>query len=175
VVLDEVVSLDMGLELHVSKNLKPKLYSDRYMGFRFAAVGDPSGVAKGNFLEETSFDVMVRLGIPAFPAPTNQLDPRISAVESLLLQQRDGGPAILIDEERCPYLIAALAGLYRFSKTIAGAVKATPDKTHPYSDLADCLQYLALVVNSGLTHVISKRIKPRSTKPKPRMSALGWT
>lgn len=175
-ILDEVVSEDMGLELHVTRNLKPLIYSERYAGMRFAVVIDPSGVAKGSFLEETSVDVMNRLGLPAFPASTNNIDPRILAVEQLLLQQRDGGPAIAIDAERCPYLVIALNGLYRYSKTLAGITKPLPDKTNPWSDLADALQYLCLTVNSGMVDYIAKRIRPKLKKPqKNRVSAAGWT
>jgi len=175
-VLEEVLGEDVGLENHVTKNLRPRLYQERYWGLRFAAVGDPSGIAKGNFGEETSFDVLQRLGIPAFPAPTNNLDPRINAVETLLLQQRDGGPAILIDEGRCPRLVKAMGGSYRFSKTQSGVTKPLPDKNHPESDLADDLQYVCLVVNSGLVHFISRKIRPRVVnKAKPRISAAGWT
>jgi len=177
VILDEVIAEDIGLELHVTKYLKPRLYSDRYAGHNFAAVGDPSGVAKGNFLEETSFDVLQRLGIPAFPASTNNIDPRIQAVETLLLQQRDGGPAFIVDEDRCPTLIRALSSDYRFSKTQAGITKPLPDKTHPWSDVADALQYICLALNSGLVGAIARRIKPKPMRPpnKPKVSSLGWT
>lgn len=175
-VLEEVVSEDMGLELHISRYLRPKLFQDRFAGLRYAAVGDPSGVAKGNFLEEDHFDVMGRLGIPGFPAPTNNIDPRILAVETLLLQQRDGGPALVIDEDKCPMLVQALQSRYRYSKTQAGVVKPLPDKSHPWSDLADCLQYICLVVNAGMVNLITKRIRPKlKTAPKPRVSAAGWT
>jgi hypothetical protein len=175
-VLEEVIAEDIGLELHVTKQLKPRLYQERYMGRQFAAVGDPSGIAKGNFLEETSFDVLMRLGIPAFPASTNHVDPRILAVETLLLQQRDGGPALIIDEQRCPTLVRALNGAYRFGKTKAGVTKPLPEKLHPWSDVADCLQYVCLAFNSGLTQFIAKRIRPRPAKRPPApVSAKGWT
>ena len=101
-VLEEVIASDIGLETHVTRYLKGKLYAERYQGKSFAAVGDPSGVAKGNFLEEDSFDVLRRLGIPAFPAPTNSIEARLAAVEALLYQQRDGRPAILVDRQGCP-------------------------------------------------------------------------
>jgi hypothetical protein len=175
-VLEEVVAEDIGLELHVTKFLKPILWSPRYFGCLIAAVGDPSGIAKGNFLEENSFDVLQRLGIPAFPATTNNIDPRINAVSTLLLQQRDGGPAIVFDEVRAPLTIRAVAGAYRFGKTRAGVTKPVPEKLHPWSDLADCLQYVCLALNSGLTNVIARRIRPKlKTAPKPKVSALGWT
>lgn len=175
-VLEEVVAEDIGLETHVARALKPALYNDRYMGRMFAAVGDPSGVSKGNMLEETSFDVLRRLGIPAFPAPTNNIDPRLGAVEALLLQQRDGGAALIIDRNRCPNLVRALNGAYRYAKTKAGVTKPLPEKSHPWSDLADCLQYVALTYNSGLVNMIAKKIRPRTYgQSGPRVSAAGWT
>jgi hypothetical protein len=175
-VLEEVIAADVGLETHVTRTLKPALYAERYFGKMFAAVGDPSGISKGNMLEENSFDVLIRLGIPAFPAPTNNIDPRLGAVETLFLQQRDGGPAIVIDRSRCPMLVRALNGAYRYGKTKAGAVKPLPEKDHPWSDLADGLQYVALTYNSGLVNMIAKRIRPRPAKRPPSpVSAAGWT
>ena len=174
-VLEEVIAEDIGLETHVSRSLKPVIYTERYMGHLFCAVGDPSGSAKGSMLEEDHFDVLRRLGIPAFPATTNNIDARLSAVEALLHQQRDGGPALIIDEERCPMLIRALNGAYRFGKTKGGVTKPLPEKLHPWSDLADCLQYVCLTVNSGLSEYIAKRIRPKLKRPPATMSAAGWT
>jgi len=175
-VLEEVVAEDIGLELHVSKFLKPRLYAEKYMGLQFVAVGDPAGKGKSDILEENNFDVLKRLGIPAFPAPTNNIDPRITSVETLLLQQRDGGPALAFDEFGCPNLIRALNGMYRFSKTQAGITKPLPDKTHPWSDLADALQYVCLSLNSGLVQFLAKRIRMKAAKqPKQRVSSAGWT
>lgn len=174
-VLEEVIAEDIGLETHVSRSLKPQLYAEKYFGKMFAAVGDPSGIAKGNMLEENSFDVLRRLGIPAFPAPTNNIDPRLGAVETLFLQQRDGGPAIIISRKGCPMLVRALNGAYRYANTKAGDRKALPEKKHPWSDLADCLQYVCLTMNSGLVHMIAKRIKPKVQIERQRSSAAGWT
>jgi hypothetical protein len=175
-VLEEVVAEDIGLELHVTKFLKPKLYQEKYAGMMFVCVGDPAGQGKSDILEENNFDVLKRLGIPAFPAPTNNIDPRITSVETLLLQQRDGGPALAFDEMGCPNLIRAMNGMYRFSKTQAGTTKPLPDKTHPWSDLADALQYVCLSLNSGLIQFIAKRIRPKARRQTvPRISAAGWT
>jgi hypothetical protein len=175
-VLEEVLAEDIGLETHVTRALKPALYQQRYAGHSFCAVGDPSGISKGNFLEENSFDVLRRLGLPAFPATTNDIDPRLAAVEALLYQQRDGGPALVIDESRCPMTVRAMNGAYRFGKTRAGITKPLPDKTHPFSDLCDALQYVCLVVNSGLAEVYAKKIRPKPVKrPESRVTAAGWT
>ena len=73
-------------------------------------------------------------------------------------------------------LVRALNGAYRFGKTSAGVTKPLPDKGHPWSDVADALEYICLVVNSGLVGFIAKRIKPKQAKaPRSRMSAAGWT
>lgn len=176
IVLEEIIAEDIGLETHVNRSLKPRLYTDRYAGLRFAAVGDPAGVSKGTMLEEDHFDVLRRLGIPAFPAPTNAIDARLSAVEALLFQQRDGGAALLIDEARCPMLVRAMGGGYRYAKTKDGETKPLPEKKHPVSDLADCLQAVCLSVNSGMAGYIAKRIRPKAAKrPAAPVSAAGWT
>lgn len=175
-VLEEVIAEDIGLESHVSYALKPKLFEDRYFGKMVCAIGDPSGVAKSNHSEETSFDLLRRLGIPAFPAPTNDIDPRLRAVEQLLLQQRDGGAALLIDGSRCPKLVRAMQGAYRYGKTKDGQTKPIPEKKHPHSDIADALQGVALVYNSGLYGVYAKRLARANTfEAKAEPSAMGWT
>lgn len=177
-ILEEVLAEDIGLELHVNKSLKPVLWSDRYLGKMLACVGDPSGVAKSSHYEENSFDLLQRLGIPAFPAVTNDIEARIRAVEQLLLQQRDGGPAIVIDGGRCPKLVRALSGAYKFGKSkVTGETKPAPEKLHPWSDLADALQYICLVFNAGLQTHIARRIQRAAQRPteKRTVSAAGWT
>jgi hypothetical protein len=173
-VLEEIVAEDIGLEAHVSRSLKPRLFQPRYMGLKFAAVGDPSGIARDN-REESCFDTMARLGVPCFSAVTNSLDPRLRAVDKLFQEQRDGGGAILIDRSRCPKLVRAMNGAYRYAKTKTGETKPLPEKKHPWSDLADALQYVCLSVNAGLPIYIARKIRPRIDKPRVRMSSRGWT
>ena len=73
-------------------------------------------------------------------------------------------------------LIRAMNGAYRYAKTKSGQTKPLPDKGHPWSDLADCLQYACLAVNSGLINIIAKRIRPKpARRPESRVSAMGWT
>jgi hypothetical protein len=175
-VLEEVISQDLGLETHILQVLKPRLWNERYMGKLVCSVGDPSGRSKGNIQEESPIEAMTRMGIPCYPAGTNNLSPRLTAVETLLLQQRDGGPALIIDGTRCPETVRAMQGSYKYGKTKEGNSKPLPDKTHPYSDLADDLQYVCLALNSGLANWIAKRIAPRQKRERPpAMSAAGWT
>jgi hypothetical protein len=173
-VLQECVAEDTGLELHVNRTLRPALADVRYMGKAVALIGDPAGRAKGSIYEETSFDALKRLGFQAFPAPTNDIDPRIRAIESFLLAQRDGGPAMLIDKKRCPTIVRALGGGYRYEKTRTGQRKPAPAKNE-WSHLIDALQYACLAAHGGMTSMIQNRmaVRPRSTGPKIRAGA--WT
>ena len=185
-VLDEVPADDIGLELHVKQNLRPALNDVRYVGMPIVIVGDPAGTAKNSHYEENSFDLLKRLGFTCFPAPTNDIDSRIRAVEGFLI----GGSAtavgmqanLLIDGPRCPKLVAALNGGYRYGRAkpeqgMPGEAKAKPNKNN-YSHIADALQYAALGAQSGTLGHIQRHIfkarasyATRATAP----SARGWT
>lgn len=176
IVHQEVPGTNIGLEKHVNQNLRPVLFSNKYMGFRVAIVGDPSGVAKGNVSEESCFDALARMGFPCFPAPTNDIEPRLRAVEALLGQQSMGGPKLMISQAGAPFLCRAMSGGYRFTKMKTGALRTIPDKTDKegFSHVADDLQYVALVVHGGVVPEITRRIRPRSKKRGP-VSSAGWT
>jgi hypothetical protein len=174
-VLEEVGAEDVGLEQHLDRSLRPVVTQPRYFGLPIALIGDPAGVAKNSHYEETSFDLIKRKGFVAFPAPTNNIDPRIRAVEAFLLSQAGGGPGFLIDRKRCPILTRALSGAYRYANTKAGQRKPTPEKneaSHPI----DALQYACLAANGGMvTTTIAQRLRVRPTPVRKRPSAAAWT
>lgn len=174
-VLEEVVSEDMGLELHIARNLRPVLYQERYLGRAMYFVGDPAGMQRSTSYEETSFDLLKRMGFSAFPAPTNNINKRIAAVDAYLLAQRDGGPAILFDPEKCPTLIRAMQGYYRYAKRRTGQLAALPEKSHPWSDLVDALQYMALAAHGGLAQYAANRLFRDKTPAQPRVRSAAWT
>lgn len=173
-VLAEAVAIDTGLEQHIQKTLRPRLQDQRFIGRPVAMVGDPSGVAKSSVYEETTFDVLKRLGFSAFPAPTNDIDPRIRAVEAFLLAQRDGGPAILFDKRFCPTLIRAMGGGYRYAKTKDGRRKPAPDKNE-YSHIADALQYACLAGHGGMGEMVGKYMLRRPKTQRVRITSAAWT
>jgi hypothetical protein len=174
---EEVPAMNTGLEKHITHSLRPILWSNDYIGCKVAVVGDPAGIAKDSIGEESCFDVLKRHSLPAFPAPTNDIEPRIRAVEALLGQQRNGGPALIINKEKCPMLMRAMSGGYRFKKTPAGGLRTVPEKNDPegFSHVADCLQYAALVVHGGLVDDIARRIRPPKKRAKDRITSAGWT
>jgi hypothetical protein len=176
-VLDEILSEDIGLELHVQRALRPLLSSERYIGRSIYIVGDPAGNQRSTSYEETSFDLMKRMGLMGFPAPTNNIDRRLRSVEAFMLAMRDGGPGFLVDRSRCPTLIQAINGRYRYAKKKSGQLAPLPEKLHPWSDLADALQYACLAIHGGLSGYAINRIqrKNRVTPTGPRITPAAWT
>lgn len=173
-VLEEVEGTDIGLEQHLLLNLRPALMQERYMGLPVAVIGDPAGMAKSTMYEETSFDLLRREGFVAFPAPTNDLDPRLRAIESYLLQQIGGQAVFMIDRTRCPILVQGLRGGYRFSKMKGGQRKPTPDK-NSFSHPMDGLQYSALAALGGMVQGrIMNKLRRVKVEP-PAFSARAWT
>lgn len=173
-VLEEVIAEDIGLELQLQRAIRPALMQDRYLGKSVHIVGDPAGKQRSTLYEETSFDLIKRNGLLAYPAPTNNIDKRINAVESWLLGSRDGGPAVLIDGEKCPTLVRALSGGYRYARTRGGVRKALPDKNE-YSHVMDAFQYACVAAHGGMTEMIANRMMKRSRGGRERVSAAAWT
>ncbi len=174
---EEVGATNIGLERHVQENLKPRLMQDKYLGYKIAVVGDPAGVAKGSIAEESCFDALKRMGLPAIPAPTNNIEPRLRAVEALLSRHTNGGPSLAINAGGAPKLAMAMGGGYRFTKTKQGGLRVIPEKHDPegYSHVADCLQYVCLCVHGGMMPYIMTTLRPKIKPTGPRISAAGWT
>ena len=173
-VLEEIMAEDIGLELQLNRAIKPQLMQERYFGKSIIVVGDPAGMQRSTMYEETSFDLVKRAGFMAYPAPTNDIDKRINSVESFLLAQRDGGPAMLIDRQRCPTIVRALSGGYRYAKTRAGVRKPKPDK-NKYSHVADALQYACVAAHGGMVGMISSRLGGSRRREPKRIGAAAWT
>lgn len=174
-VLEEIIAEDIGLELQLQRGIKPVLLQERYFGKGIIIVGDPAGMQRSTLYEETSFDMVKREGFNAYPAPTNDISRRISAVESWLLGQRGGGPAVVIDRSRCPKLIRGLSGGYRYGRTKAGQRKPLPDKNE-FSHVLDAFQYACVASHGGLTDMIASRMHRRSRgSNRPKISSTAWT
>ncbi len=174
-VLEEIIAEDIGLEQQLQTAIGPALRQERYMGRSVVVVGDPAGRQRSTMYEETSFDLIKRNGLMAYPAPTNDISKRLAACEAWFLGSRDAGPAILIDGTRCPTLVRALSGGYRFGRTRAGQRKPTPDKNE-YSHVADAFQYACVTAHGGMADMIANHIRRRRT-PGERVTpnSAAWT
>lgn len=149
-ILDEAYATGMGARNFAREKLKPIL-ATRFPGKRAIVVLDPAANTRAQTDERTVLDILRAEGFTVRMASTNVIQARISAVDTNLTRIIDGEPYLLIDGERCPALIQALAGKYRYRRKTDGNAEDKPEKTHPWSDIADALQYLCLHTDtSGL-------------------------
>jgi hypothetical protein len=160
-ILDELVSYDMGIQRFVRTMLKPLLY-ERFSGAPVLVVVDPAGVQRAQTDERSAVDIIKAEGLRVIPAKTNKISARINSVDEYLMRQVDGDPGFLMDP-RCTQLKAAMMGGYRFDKN--GGI----DK-NKHSHVAEALQYLMLHISSageGAGHMIQRReVKP--------IASAGW-
>jgi hypothetical protein len=175
--MKEVVTEGMGLIQMIEEHLKPVLHSYPYEGRRIFIVGDPAGGQKSQLSEETNFDVLKEAGFVAYPASTNSIEPRLLSVDRLLRQTVAGEPALQISRAGCPTLITALGDKYLYRRKRDGQMEDTPDKSHPWSDIADALQYFCLGTSMNLTGRVLMRDRRYASRPAVHepVSAAGWT
>ena len=176
-VFKELEMENTGVEQFVTKKLLPALSQSRFRGMSSYIVGDPSGRQRSQIGEESVFDMLRRLNFTAVPATTNNIDPRIRAVEKFLLGQTDGGALMLIDGEHCPLLVQGFLSLYRYKKKKDGSMDIKPDKNNrPFPDLHDALQYACLGTASNLRGRVMNHFNRANNanvvRPPP---AAGWT
>jgi hypothetical protein len=162
----------MGVEKFVTTLLRPKLSEQKYQRLPTGVVGDPSGVTRSQVGEESVFMALKRLGLANQPAQTNNIDPRLRAVEKWFLQSREAGPAILISPN-CVKLISALRSKYRYDKKRDGELQPAPAKTHPWSDVCDALQYAVLGFSGNIMLRLNRTRRDNSAVRQ--VSTAGWT
>jgi hypothetical protein len=169
-IFDELLSVDMGLEQFLTQKLTPLLHSEKYSGREFYVVGDPAGIQRSQVNEMSCFDVLKSAGYRAYPANTNDVGARVRAVETLLLQNRGSGPALLIHGPSCPNLVKALRHDYRYKRQKSGMLTPDPEKNEA-SHIADALQYGCLAVAVDLPGKIMAR---RNVVRRPGLPAAAW-
>tara|TARA_R100000278_G_scaffold49047_1_gene41984 strand:+ start:107 stop:370 length:264 start_codon:yes stop_codon:yes gene_type:complete len=70
-------------------------------------------------------------------------------------------------------LIQALAGKYRYKINTKGVRDEKPEKSHPWSDIADAFQYMCLHADGG--EVFGAMGFNVQRKEVVKVSAAGWT
>lgn len=157
-VLAELSPQDITLEEFIAEHMLPLLQS-RFFGQRPIVIGDPTGGSRSALAQMNSFQTLQQFGLVARPAPTNDPDMRIAAVNYFL--QRDGG---FIVDARCTTIIEAMLGGYRFKKRNPSDMDTTykdrPEK-NKFSHPSDALQYAALF------HQFGARKGPQGQRVRP--------
>lgn len=167
-IIDEVIGTNMGMEAFAHDKLMPFM-TQKYPGYSILVVIDPAGTHKNEVDDRTPADVLMGCGFKVIPAPTNDPDRRISAVESKLMMH-DG---LLIDPG-CTTLIEGMANSYRYKTKKDGQLDDRPEKLHPWSDVNDALQYLCLVAGGHtLGRVLRHTFGSRPQRSAPSVRA--WT
>ena len=146
-VLKEYVGIDIGVRSFVESIVIPGLEIDFPYCKVGTAVGDPSGNARDQILEEMSCISEVNsLGIKMHGARSNEIDSRIASVRYFLNKLIDGKPAFIISKKGCPQLYNAFVKDYIYKQlAVSGEVRYrdVPDKNMA-SHISDATQYLCL-------------------------------
>jgi hypothetical protein len=173
-VFQEITSTDMGLRQFCERLFLPAI-RDRYYQNRIFVVGDPAGVSKGQYSEESAYDVLKEFGMDCVPAPTNDPAQRFRAVEKNLLAIRAEEAGFLITAPDCPVLVRGFQRDYRYRKKRDGELTPMPEKNDA-SHVHDALQYACLGHQSNY---VGRRVmiatRPAHVKRKPRFSPKAWT
>jgi hypothetical protein len=136
------------------------------------SVYDPSDPA-GSAVGISPSMVLNHFGFNARPSPTNLITPRLDAVKFFLNKLVGGKAALVVAKNHCQMLREGFINEYRFRKinTMSGEkLEERPDKTHPYSDIHDALQYVALICHGE--YYCSKNIQDVESLIKNRINVF---
>ncbi len=151
----------MGMERFLKDRVLPFMRAN-FPGLRpneVTVCADPACWQRSQANEVTVADIIARFGFKVVKAPTNDLEPRISAVEQVL-QRRAGDKAALQLDKKCRALINALEFGYVFKKKKDGNAQDTPEKNE-HSHIADAFQYLCLLLGGAAYNLAARRSKVR--------------
>ena len=143
VILDELVTFDMGLE-RFGHMLKSELEA-KYPKYEVMIFGDPAGQQRDQIYEVTAFDHLKTLGMNARPTASNDFKVRREAGAMPMNRLIDGKPGLLV-AAKCERTRKALSGVYHFRRVqIAGheRYKDQPFKNQ-HSHVGDAYMYLML-------------------------------
>jgi hypothetical protein len=171
-VLSSVHAENMGIKKFLLTKVKPHV-AERYPMGRFFVSMDPAARQRSQIGEQSVIDAVREEGFTALLASTNDIEPRLRALEKPMLLMLDDSPGLLIDRSANASLITALSYEYRYSRRRDGDLEEKPEKKHPWSDLVDALGYGVMNVNSN---AIARAVQRQTAKPQaPKFSSAAWT
>lgn len=170
-VLEEIIGKDTGLQQFIIEQLTPVLMTDKYGRCPVYVCFDPAGMARSQMTEHNALDILREKNFVAIPAPTNDIAPRLEAVTSYMLRRK----GFLVDQRNCPMLLQALKFQYRYKRKKSGELEDKPDKLHPWSDLADALQYAALGMGERVRGRAMRKLDTNPAVTAPPVPVSAWT
>jgi hypothetical protein len=172
VIYDALTSEDMGALRFIREKLKP-LLSNKFPGRNYLVIIDPAAFQRVQTDERTVADIYKAEGFHVKPARTNSIAARLAAVENFMTRSVEGRSGLALDPESCTMLVQALAGKYRYKINSKGVKDESPEKSHPWSDVADAFQYLCLHADGG--ELFGRSLEQNERREVVRVSARGWT
>jgi hypothetical protein len=161
---DAIYADGLGALRFCRERLKP-LIARKYPGFKVLLIADPACNQRAQTDEKTIVSIYKSEGFQIVTAKTNSLAARIASVDYYLTRTVEGKSSILLCPVGCKPLIQALRGKYKYRTNTKGETDTTPEKSHPYSDLADGLQYLALHASGGSVYgATTNNVQKREVK-----------
>ena len=152
--------------------LKPLLQT-KFPGYKHVMPIDPAAFQRAQTDERSVADVYRTERFVVKRARTNSLAARLSAVDKYLTRVVEGKPGMLLCPEGCGPLIQAMSGKYRYKVNTKGDTDEVPEKSHPWSDLADGLQYLCMEADGGEIFGAAASSARREVMPAPFRWAIG--
>jgi len=173
IVLDELVQENMGVERLIGERLFPLLRT-RYKDARVVIAPDPAAASRTQTDERTvvemfrkHFDVVVEtnnrlpLRLEAIEYYANKLVPATASHFSVPTTSA----GLLIDEERCPRLVRALKGGWRYAvDTKRAVVKGVAPEKNEYSHVGDAFGYLARYQHALYEKTARRKLMPIGNK-----------
>jgi hypothetical protein len=170
-VYDALTSDGMGALRFIREKLKP-LLANKFPGLSTLVVIDPAARQRAQTDERTVMELYQSEGFRVKTAKTNSIAARISAVDNFLTRSFDGKSGLLLCPDGCKQLIQALSGRYRYKINTKGERDEKPEKSHPWSDISDALQYVCLHADGSET---GGAVQSAYRRDVQRVSPRGWT
>jgi hypothetical protein len=182
-IFDELHAPNCLLNTFLDNFVMPRVTMPGFELKPLSFIMDPSGINRHAVTGFSAYGMLKERKLEVTIATTNDIDPRLKAIERLLIETRGpsnnngGAPLAAIKiNPCCEVLIKGLSGAYRYKKKkLTGELEDKPEKKHPISDVIDALGYLGLGLGtSGFVETagpMAKRGIGQQKDPTPR----GWT
>jgi hypothetical protein len=143
-VLAELVQSGYGSQRLITERLKPFLRAN-FPNAQVIIAPDP---AAGNRNPNDETEIIApfkdpRHGFTVDIETNNRLPLRLDAIESFTMKMTGAGPGLAIDEQRCPMLIRALKGGWRYTLDMKRMEPRAEPEKNPWSHVGDGFGYLA--------------------------------
>jgi hypothetical protein len=146
-VVDEVVTVGMGLKRAITERLKP-LLNRKYGDFSISVTGDPSGSTAAQTDERSCIDIFKECGFSAVRlAYSNNPIHRTNDLDEFLARRTEAGPGFMVSPQ-CTYILRGLSGGYHYKAGKNGVLATGPEK-NIYSHICEATQYGAMHFAKG--------------------------